>query len=362
MEATGMNDRSSRSHSILVLEYNQINRDGSKKNAKLNLVDLAGSERIAKTGASGKVLDEAKKINLSLTVLGRVIQALGEGGNVPFRESTLTKLLKESLGGNSKTALLCTTSRKDNHLEETLQALQFAKRVKKVKNKAVVSVQLTSDQMQALIVKLKQEVYVLRQRLIVSSGSAFDRDLAKSDVQKLKDSEAAEATAKGNATAATGQKTDGSKADGAEPLESVGSADAKEGKDQAPKLSIETQREEVKAALLAKSSGKAGGDLPVDGADPQKADSPQMMQTPGKNDDRNVSPDKEKAQGNPPASPFKTPNKVPDHKNPSFMQSFASENMSARKSVIENPYSSFISMTSEYYDTNTKIMPQQPVV
>jgi kinesin family protein 5 len=72
-EATGMNDRSSRSHSILVLEYNQINKDGSKKNAKLNLVDLAGSERIAKTGASGKVLDEAKKINLSLTVLGRVI-------------------------------------------------------------------------------------------------------------------------------------------------------------------------------------------------------------------------------------------------------------------------------------------------
>jgi kinesin family protein 5 len=57
----------------LVLEYNQINKDGSKKNAKLNLVDLAGSERIAKTGASGKVLEEAKKINLSLTVLGRVI-------------------------------------------------------------------------------------------------------------------------------------------------------------------------------------------------------------------------------------------------------------------------------------------------
>lgn len=71
-------------------------------------------------------------------------------------------MLKESLGGNSKTALLCTTSRKDAHLEETLQSLQFAKRVKKVKNKAVVSVQLTSEQMQALIVKLKQEVYVLR--------------------------------------------------------------------------------------------------------------------------------------------------------------------------------------------------------
>ena len=72
-ESTGMNERSSRSHTILVLEYVQVNKDGSKKNAKLNLVDLAGSERIGKTGATGKVLEEAKKINMSLTTLGRVI-------------------------------------------------------------------------------------------------------------------------------------------------------------------------------------------------------------------------------------------------------------------------------------------------
>ena len=77
-------------------------------------------------------------------------------------------------------------------MEETLQSLQFAKRVKKVKNKAVVSVQLTSDQMQALIVKLKQEVYVLRQKLIVTTGSSFDKNLAKSDIQNLKEAEAAE--------------------------------------------------------------------------------------------------------------------------------------------------------------------------
>jgi kinesin family protein 5 len=85
-----MNERSSRSHTILVLEYVQVNKDGSRKGAKLNLVDLAGSERIGKTGATGKVLEEAKKINLSLTTLGRVIQALGEGGYVPFRDSKLT--------------------------------------------------------------------------------------------------------------------------------------------------------------------------------------------------------------------------------------------------------------------------------
>lgn len=100
----------------------------------MNLVDLAGSERIAKTGATGSVLEEAKKINLSLTVLGRVISALGDGSNVPFRESTLTKLLKESLGGNSKTALVCTASRKRFYAEESIQSLHFAKRVKKVKN------------------------------------------------------------------------------------------------------------------------------------------------------------------------------------------------------------------------------------
>ena len=72
-ESTGMNERSSRSHTILVLEYKQWNVDGSVKQAKLNLVDLAGSERIGKTGATGKVLNEAKKINQSLSTLGRVI-------------------------------------------------------------------------------------------------------------------------------------------------------------------------------------------------------------------------------------------------------------------------------------------------
>lgn len=257
-EATGMNDRSSRSHSILVLEYNQINKDGSKKNAKLNLVDLAGSERIAKTGATGKVLEEAKKINLSLTVLGRVIQALGEGGNVPFRESTLTKLLKESLGGNSKTALICTTSRRDCHVEETIQSLQFAKRVKKVKNKAVVSVQLTSEQMQALIVKLKQEVYVLRQKLIVTTGASVDKDLKSveapprkddapstdqtSKTDKKEDKKDIKSTKSKVSTKASTSTTTTAKSTVAATKETE-AAPAKEGREQTPKLSIDTKRE-----------------------------------------------------------------------------------------------------------------------
>ena len=92
----------------------------------MNLVDLAGSERIGKTGATGKVLEEAKKINMSLTTLGRVISALGDGGYVPFRDSKLTQLLRESLGGNSKTTLLCTLSKSSDHLDETIQSLKFA--------------------------------------------------------------------------------------------------------------------------------------------------------------------------------------------------------------------------------------------
>jgi len=111
MDCNSLNDRSSRSHTILVLEYKQLNKDGSIKSAKLNLVDLAGSERISKTGAAGKILEEAKKINQSLTSLGRVILALSNGeAHVPFRDSKLTHLLKESLGGNSKTTLICTCS------------------------------------------------------------------------------------------------------------------------------------------------------------------------------------------------------------------------------------------------------------
>mmetsp|Transcript_10081 Transcript_10081/g.10021 ORF Transcript_10081/g.10021 Transcript_10081/m.10021 type:complete len:154 (-) Transcript_10081:456-917(-) len=109
--STNQNERSSRSHTILVLEYVQKNPDGSMKQAKLNLVDLAGSERIAKTGATGKTLEEAKKINLSLTTLGQCIKNLTEGKtHVPFRDSKLTFFLKESLGGNSKTTLVCTAS------------------------------------------------------------------------------------------------------------------------------------------------------------------------------------------------------------------------------------------------------------
>lgn len=115
------------------------------------MVDLAGCEKISKTGASGKTLEEAKKINLSLSELGQVINNLTKVKNdkqyVNFRNSILTMLLKESLGGNSKTALICTLSKQMVHLEESLSTLQFAKRAKKIKNNAVVNITKSPEEM-----------------------------------------------------------------------------------------------------------------------------------------------------------------------------------------------------------------------
>merc|ERR1711990_555003 len=109
--ATNMNDQSSRSHSVFTItvesqEVNMQTGEAKIKVGKLNIVDLAGSERQAKTGATGDRLKEATKINLSLSALGNVISALVEGGkgsHIPYRDSKLTRLLQDSLGGNAKT-------------------------------------------------------------------------------------------------------------------------------------------------------------------------------------------------------------------------------------------------------------------
>ena len=180
MDCNSLNDRSSRSHTILVLEYKQLNKDGSIKSAKLNLVDLAGSERISKTGAAGKILEEAKKINQSLTSLGRVILALSTGeAHVPFRDSKLTHLLKESLGGNSKTTLICTCSQRNQHFEESFSSLKFAQRTKLVKNKAVTNIVKSPEQMRLLIIKLKNEIKMLKSKL----GMGLDSEIQPSDME-----------------------------------------------------------------------------------------------------------------------------------------------------------------------------------
>ena len=130
-------------------------------------MDLAGSERIAKTGATGQTLKEAQKINLSLTTLGQCIKMLTEGkGHIPFRDSKLTFYLKDALGGNSKTSLVCTASRQKRHSEESLQTMQFASRAKKIKNKAVSNVIRSPKEMESLINKLKVDCTALKRQLV----------------------------------------------------------------------------------------------------------------------------------------------------------------------------------------------------
>ena len=131
--ATNVNEHSSRSHSILVVEVTTCVEGSSPVKAKLFLVDLAGSERVAKSGVSGTALTEAKYINKSLSALGDVMEALDQKAkHVPYRNSKLTFFLQDSLGGNSRTMMIVTTCPTDYSAEETLFTLQFAARVRNI--------------------------------------------------------------------------------------------------------------------------------------------------------------------------------------------------------------------------------------
>ena len=159
--ATNMNEHSSRSHSIFILTINQTNKiEGFSKIGKLYLVDLAGSEKISKTGATGHTLEEAKIINKSLTTLGRVINNLtdGKSTHIPYRESKLTRVLQESLGGNSKTCLIITCSPSIYNESESLSTLRFGERAKKIKNKPKINKEITVAELQKLVTQLKDSL------------------------------------------------------------------------------------------------------------------------------------------------------------------------------------------------------------
>eukprot|EP00826_Nyctotherus_ovalis_P034572 TRINITY_DN2894_c0_g2_i3.p1 TRINITY_DN2894_c0_g2~~TRINITY_DN2894_c0_g2_i3.p1 ORF type:complete len:710 (-),score=229.01 TRINITY_DN2894_c0_g2_i3:143-2272(-) len=158
---TNMNAQSSRSHSIFVLNLTINDLESfSCKTSVLHLVDLAGSEVIAKTGATGKTLEEAKNINKSLTVLGRVINALTDGKSdyIPYRDSKLTRILQNSLGGNAKTCLIITASPSIHNASETLSTCRFGMRAKSVKNKAVVNKIPTIAELELVINRLRIEL------------------------------------------------------------------------------------------------------------------------------------------------------------------------------------------------------------
>ncbi|KAF2874607.1 P-loop containing nucleoside triphosphate hydrolase protein [Massariosphaeria phaeospora] len=159
--ATNMNQESSRSHSIFVITVTQKNVEtGSQKSGQLFLVDLAGSEKVGKTGASGQTLEEAKKINKSLSALGMVINSLtdGKSAHIPYRDSKLTRILQESLGGNSRTTLIINCSPSSYNDIETVGTLRFGMRAKTIKNKAKVNAELSPAELKAMLKKAQGQV------------------------------------------------------------------------------------------------------------------------------------------------------------------------------------------------------------
>ena len=171
-----MNSESSRSHSIftIIIEMSSMDAESGKemlRAGKLNLVDLAGSERQKKTGATGLAAIEGSKINLSLSNLGNVISALSDGKSkhIPYRNSKLTRLLQDSLGGNTKTLMIAAISPADYNHDETLSTLRYANRAKNIKNKPKIN----EDPKDTMLREYKEEIERLRQLLTQSGlGSA----------------------------------------------------------------------------------------------------------------------------------------------------------------------------------------------
>ncbi|KAB2082684.1 hypothetical protein ES319_A05G213900v1 [Gossypium barbadense] len=185
--STNMNNQSSRSHAIFTItleqmrKLNPVSGDGSPNDimseeylcAKLHLVDLAGSERAKRTGSDGMRFKEGVHINKGLLALGNVISALGdekkrkEGVHVPYRDSKLTRLLQDSLGGNSRTVMIACISPADINAEETLNTLKYANRARNIQNKPVVN----RDPMSNEMLKMRQQLEHLQAELCARGGS-----------------------------------------------------------------------------------------------------------------------------------------------------------------------------------------------
>jgi len=171
--ATAMNMHSSRSHAIftLTLESSTVSVDGGtgSTTSKFHMVDLAGSERQKKTKAKGERLREGININMGLLALGNVISALGEEStrnHVPYRDSKLTRLLQDSLGGNSHTLMVACVSPADSNVEETISTLRYADRARKIKNKPIVN----QDSQSAETARLRSQVQQLQLQLLQAGG------------------------------------------------------------------------------------------------------------------------------------------------------------------------------------------------
>ena len=165
---TEMNDESSRSHSIFIMTVSQTNiDDDSCISGTLYLVDLAGSEKVAKTNVSGTQLDEAKGINKSLSTLGKVINALTDKKqtHIPYRESKLTRILTESLGGNAKTVLIITCSPSPWNELETISTLRFGTAARNIKNKPIINKEYTVDELKKMVERRDKFLKIYQRRI-----------------------------------------------------------------------------------------------------------------------------------------------------------------------------------------------------
>ncbi|XP_021759534.1 kinesin-like protein KIN-4A [Chenopodium quinoa] len=197
--STNMNNQSSRSHAIFTITLEQMRKlshtDPEDANvnesmneeylsAKLHLVDLAGSERAKRTGSDGMRFKEGVHINKGLLALGNVISALGdekkrkEGVHVPYRDSKLTRLLQDSLGGNSRTVMIACISPADINAEETLNTLKYANRARNIQNKPVIN----RDPISSEMIKMRQQLEYLQAELCARGGGT-----SSDDVQALKE-------------------------------------------------------------------------------------------------------------------------------------------------------------------------------
>ncbi|XP_068088815.1 kinesin-like protein KIF6 [Hyperolius riggenbachi] len=184
---TPMNQASTRSHCIFTIHISSKEPGSATvRLSKLHLVDLAGSERVAKTGVGGQLLTEAKYINLSLHYLEQVIIALAEKNrsHIPYRNSMMTSVLRDSLGGNCMTTMIATLSVDKRNIDESISTCRFAQRVALIKNEAVLNEEIDP---QLMIVRLKKEIQSLRDELALITGEQKTDELTQEEMLRLEE-------------------------------------------------------------------------------------------------------------------------------------------------------------------------------
>ena len=203
VSSTKMNAVSSRSHCVLIVKVKQILKGGTVKESKVNFADLAGSEKVKKTGASGDLLEQAKAINQSLSALGNVISALTSAGkkgkHIPYRDSTLTFLLQDALGGNTKTTLLVAASSDVYNFDETVGTIRFATRAKEIKCSAKVNKEVSNKELKVMI-KMYQKQLAAANEMIKKMKNKMKKMKASGNVSSGSESSEADSVEEAKAT------------------------------------------------------------------------------------------------------------------------------------------------------------------